>query len=112
MFEDQPALAWTAMPYRAKVVASDGTEIGSAESLMGDVGEDIFHGIAVRVSHGRIVEIPAVRVTRITAGGVSTDLAASDVVGLEPYREEKWYEIGWGGLFRKHPEWQPRSGRG
>jgi hypothetical protein len=110
MFEDQPALAWIAMPYRAKVVGADGTEIGSAESLLGDEEEDIFHGIAVKVQGGRLVEIPAARVKRITALGVATDLDRSDVAQLEPYKEEKWFHIGWGGLFRKHPEWKSGSG--
>lgn len=110
MFDDQPALAWTAMPYRAKVVTSDGSEIGTAESLLGDEEEDIFHGIAVKASGNRIVEIPASRVKRITAQGVATDLDESEVSNLQPYREERWFGIGWGGLFRKHPEWKSRSG--
>lgn len=110
MFENERQLAWTAMPYRAMVVGADGTEIGTAESLLGDEEEDIFHGIAVKVSGGRHVEIPASRVKRITEGGVATDLTESEISELQPYREEKWFGIGWGGLFRKHPEWQSRSG--
>lgn len=109
MLEDEPAIAWTAMPYRAAVFAADGTEIGSAESLLGDEEEDIFHGIAVKSSKG-LVEIPAVRVKKITERGVVTDLGADDVTQLQPYKEEKWFGIGWGGLFRKHPEWEKRSG--
>jgi hypothetical protein len=110
MFEDQPALAWIAMPYRATVVTSDGKEIGTAESLLGDENADIFHGIVVRGAGGAHLEIPAVRIKRITEKGVATDLDQTDVGKLEPYREEKWFGIGWGGLFRKHPEWQSRSG--
>lgn len=98
------------MPYRAPVMAGDGTEIGTAESLLGDESEDIFHGIAVKTSGGRLVEIAASRVKKITQRGVATDLTQSDVAQLEPYREEKWFGIGWGGLFRKHPEWQSKSG--
>ena len=109
MFDDEPAVAWTAMPYRAKVLKSDGTEIGTAESLLGDEQEDIFHGIAVQASHG-LVEIPAQRITKITASGVATDLDDAGVGQLQPYREEKWFGIGWGGLFQKHPEWKRRSG--
>ena len=37
--------------------------------------------------------------------GVVTDLDSPDVASLQPYREEHWYHLGWGGLFRKHPEW-------
>ena len=109
MFEDEPQIAWTAMPYRAVVVASDGTEIGTAESLLGDEREDIFHGIAVKSNKG-LVEIPAAHVKKITQRGVVTDLGADDVAQLQPYKEEKWFGIGWGGLFRKHPEWEKRSG--
>jgi hypothetical protein len=108
MFENDPAIAWTAMPYRTVVVTAAGTEIGTAESLLGDENADIFHGIAVQSHHG-LLEIPAARVKKITAHGVATDLADDEVAGLPPYREEKWFHIGWGGLFRKHPEWERRS---
>jgi hypothetical protein len=110
MFEDEVQLAWIAMPYRSTVVTADGTKIGTAESLLGDEQEDIFHGIAVKAADGRLVESPAARIKRITGRGVATDLAQDEISGLEPYREEKWFGIGWGGLFRKHPEWQSRSG--
>jgi hypothetical protein len=110
MFEQEQAIAWTAMPYRAIVVTADGTQIGTAESLLGDEREDIFHGIAVKAAGGHLVEIPSARVKKITARGVLTDLGNAEVAELEPYREEKWFELGWGGLFRKHPEWQRRSG--
>jgi len=85
MFETDAALAWPAMPYRAPVYAADASEIGSAESLLGDEEADIFHGIVVK--------------------------RREDVSALEPYREERWYHIGWGGLFRKHPEWDRTTER-
>jgi hypothetical protein len=109
VFDDEPPLAWKAMPYRSVVVSGDGSRIGTAESLLGDEEEDIFHGIAVR-GQGRMVEIPAARITKITAGCVATDLSTDEVSSLEPYREERWFHIGWGGLFRKHPEWQADRG--
>lgn len=106
MFEDENAVAWRAMPYRAAVVAADGSDIGSAESLLGDEKEDIFHGIAVsRRTDGKLLEIAASRIKKITSKHVVTDLSAGDVAALPAYREERWYHIGWGGLFRKHPEW-------
>ncbi|TMB46987.1 MAG: hypothetical protein E6J53_03860 [Chloroflexi bacterium] len=107
MFENETQVAWTAMPYRAPVVTTDGTEIGTAESLLGDETEDIFHGIVVkRGSDGKMVEIDAPRIKKITSKHVITDLAADDVASLQPYREERWFHLGWGGLFRKHPEWE------
>ena len=107
MFEDESAVAWRAMPYKASVVSSDGTEIGKALSLLGDDAEDIFHGIVVdRKPDGKRCEIAADRVKKITENHVITDLDGSDVAALPAYREEHWYHIGWGGLFRKHPEWK------
>lgn len=98
------------MRYRSVVVGANGSKIGTAESLLGDEEEDIFHGIAVKTSSGRLVEIAAANVKRITEGGVVTDLDDRGVKALESYREEKWFHLGWGGLFRKHPEWERRSG--
>jgi hypothetical protein len=110
MLESETPLAWRAMPYRAPVLTADGSTIGSAESLLGDDGEDIFHGLAVRRQRdGKLVEVAAARITRITAKGVLTDLVADEVHGLPPYQEERWYHIGWGGLFRNRPEWDRTS---
>ncbi len=110
MFDDETAVAWRAMPYRAAVVAADGSDIGSAESLLGDEKEDIFHGIAVRRrADGHVLEIAAARIKKITAKHVVTDLSAGEVASLPSYQEERWYHIGWGGLFRKHPEWDDTS---
>jgi hypothetical protein len=110
MLEDEPAVAWIAMPYRAPVYGADGTEIGTAESLLGDEEADIFHGIALkRVSGGPTAEVPAARIKKITEKGVVTDLDRSDVAGLQAYREEHWFHLGWGGLFRKHPRWDEDS---
>jgi hypothetical protein len=111
MYEDETAVAWRAMPYRAPVVAADGSDIGSAESLLGDDKEDIFHGIAVKSrAGGKLIEIPAARIKKITEKHVVTDLSSDDVAGMPAYREERWFHIGWGGLFRKHPEWDKTSG--
>jgi len=103
--EDQ--ISWKATPYRAPVLDSHDHPFGSAESLLGDEEEDIFHGLAVKLSSGRhIVEVAAARVQRITAKAVHTDVGPHEVASLPAYREERWFHIGWGGLFRKHPEWK------
>jgi hypothetical protein len=110
MFDDEPAIAWTAMPYRAQVVALDGTKIGTAESLLGDEKEDIFHGIVLkRRGDSQAVEIAAARIKKITANGLVTDLGSDEVWILQPYRAEHWFHLGWGGLFRNHPKWDKTS---
>ena len=107
MSEEQ--VAWTATPYRAPVLDSAGEEIGTAESLMGDEADDIFHGLAVKLRHGRLVELAAAHIQKITTERVYTNLGSSEVAGLPDYKEEKWFHVGWGGLFRKHPKWEERS---
>lgn len=110
VFDDETVVAWRAMPYRAPVVGADGSEIGTAESLLADEDEDIFHGIVVkRRPGGHALEIPATRIKKITTKHVVSDLTEADIAALPPYREEHWFHIGWGGLFRKHPEWDETS---
>jgi len=88
MLEDETPVAWRAMPRHAPVVAGDGTEIGTADSLLADEDEDIFHGIVLkRKSDGDKVEVPARRITRITTRRVITDLGPSDAATLPPYRK-------------------------
>jgi hypothetical protein len=99
-------VAWTAMPYRAPVMDAQGKRIGTAESLLGDEEEDIFHGIVVKLEDGRHVEISAAKVGPITRSVVHTSVDSSEVALLDDYREEQWFHIGWGGLFRKRPEWK------
>ena len=41
MFDDEAQVAWQAMPRNAPVVASDGTHVGTAERLLGDLDEEI-----------------------------------------------------------------------
>ena len=105
MSEEQ--VAWTATPYRAPVVDANGEQIGTTESLMGDEAEDIFHGLAVKLKHGgRMVELSADHITRITGERVYTNLGSDGLAGLPDYQAEKWFHLGWGGLFRKHPRWE------
>ena len=100
-------LAWTAMPYRAPVFDKHGAHVGTAESLLGDEARDIFHGIVVKLEEGRhLRELPGARVTRITSLAIYTDLDPAELEGLEPYEDERWFHLGWGGLFRKRPQWE------
>lgn len=100
-------VAWKAAPYRAPVLDRNGQQIGRTESLLGDEQADIFHGVAISGPHHRnLVVVPAAHVTRITTAHVETDLDAAQVAALDPYREEEWFHLGWGGLFRKRPEWR------
>jgi hypothetical protein len=87
MFEDEAQVAWQVMPRHAPVVGSDGSRIGTAEKLLGDVEEDIFHGLVLRRGDGEAVEIPAARVKRMTAKQVVTDLEADEAENLPRYKD-------------------------
>lgn len=86
VFEDETPIAWTAMPRHAQVMAADGSQIGTAESVLGDEDEDIFHGLVVRRHDGQLVEVTAARVKKITANHVLTDLDPAEAGALTPYR--------------------------
>jgi hypothetical protein len=84
MFEDETPVAWIAMPSRATVVSADGSEIGTVESVLGDETEDIFHGIVLkRRDPGKLVEVPAARIKKITNKHVVTDLTVDDIATLQ-----------------------------
>ena len=87
MFEDETPVAWTAVPQHVPVIGADGSEIGTAEELLGDEEEDIFHAVVVkRTRDGQQVEVPAARVTRMTRQHVLTDLDEDDAATLPPRR--------------------------
>ncbi|HEY8642030.1 MAG TPA: hypothetical protein VIO84_04605 [Candidatus Dormibacteraeota bacterium] len=104
--DDEQQIAWIGMHPSSPVLDAEGDQIGTAESLLGDESEDIFHGIVVKLKDGRHVEVPALKVEKITAAKVHLSVKPDEVAGLPDYREEHWFHLGWGGLFRKHPEWK------
>jgi hypothetical protein len=106
-WKDDDPIAWTATPYHVPVLDGEGDKIGTAESLLGDENADIFHGLAVKLdAGGHLVELAAEHVKRITLHGVYTDVRPDQVGTLPAYSEEKWFHLGWGGLFRKRPDWE------
>ncbi len=60
----------------------------------------------MKLAHGGArCEAPAHLVTKITRANVQTSGPPGEASTLEPYQEQRWYHLGWGGLFRKRPEW-------
>src|SRR5207302_1517856 len=98
--------------YRAPVLDTEGNELGTTESLLGDEPSDIFHGLAVKLrSSGAVVEIPAAQVQRITTVRVYTTVEPDKVDALARYREDHWFHLGWGGRSTESPSPFPRAGR-
>ena len=104
---DEDEISWLRTPFKAPVLDAGGNQIGTTASLLGDEEADIFHGIVVRLPHSKDrKEIQANQITRITRSHVETSVPAGAAGSLEPYSEQRWFHLGWGGLFRKRPEWE------
>jgi hypothetical protein len=103
--EERP-LAWTAILARTPVFASDGTQVGVAQEVIGSEGDDIFHGVEVAEGPlGHNVLIPAERVKSITTSRISTDMSAEAIRQLPPYQPEESYRLGFVGLLRRRLGW-------
>jgi hypothetical protein len=107
MEEEEEEVSWLEMPYHAPVLDAAGNHIGRTESLLGDEQADIFHGIVIKLSDGgELREVPSSSTTKITRSNVQTAIPPGDTKKLEPYHEQHWFHLGWGGLFRRRPEWE------
>jgi hypothetical protein len=76
-------IAWRAMPRKTAVVDAAGNQIGVTAEVLADDAKDIFHGLAVKLSSsGKVVEVQADRIPKITRGRVYTSLQPSELGGL------------------------------
>jgi hypothetical protein len=84
---DSP-VSWFLIEPGWKVVAADGSEIGTVEEIAGDSDHDIFDGLAVKTG---LLEkaryVPAEQVGEITEGRVAVKLSADEAKNLRPYNE-------------------------
>lgn len=70
-----------------KVAASDGSDVGTVEEVVGDTELDIFGGLAVATGLlGKPRYVPAERVDRIEEGTVYLALDADEASRLDEYR--------------------------
>jgi hypothetical protein len=78
--------SWLVIERGWKVLAADGSEVGSVEETLGDPERDIFDGLAVsRSLFAKAVYVPAERVGPIRIGEVSLELSPQEVERLEAY---------------------------
>jgi hypothetical protein len=85
--DEEREVAWLAMPDKAPVMGESGVEIGRMEELLGDKGDDIFHGIVLKLARsGHKVEVRADRIPKITTRRVYTNLATDELEHLPPIR--------------------------
>lgn len=79
-------VSWLMIESGWKVVASDGTDVGKVEEIVGDTGKDIFNGLSISTGlMSKPKYVAAERVAGITEGTVELDLPADAVDNLEDH---------------------------
>jgi hypothetical protein len=81
-------VSWLLVEHGWKVVAADGTALGSVEEVIGDSGKDIFNGISV--SPGLLKRpkyVPAEQVAEIAEGEVRLALTKDEFDQLGEHEE-------------------------
>jgi hypothetical protein len=82
-------VAWTVVERGWAVTASDGSEVGTVDQVLGDPEADIFDGLAVGVGTvlNRPVYVPSEKVGAIEEGTVHLTIDADEYGRLSPYQE-------------------------
>jgi uncharacterized protein YrrD len=85
---DADPVSWLVVEHGWKVVASDGSALGTVQEVIGDTGKDIFNGLSV--SPGLLKRpkyVPAERVAEIAEGEVRLGLTEDEFERLGEYDE-------------------------
>ena len=81
-------VSWLLVEHGWKVVAADGTALGSVEEVIGDTGEDIFNGISVSPGLLRRPKyVPAEQVAEITEGEIGLAITKEQFEQLGEHEE-------------------------
>ncbi len=99
-------ISWREIPENLPVVSSDDQPVGHVSEVLGSQEEDVFHGLEVHLSTlGHRVLVPAARVSAMTTAAVTLAITSAEVHELPEHTEERAYELGWTGRFRKRIGW-------
>ena len=108
---DQP-IAWRGVIQDTPVRTSDGESVGTLSDMLGSDREDIFHGIVVHLGRlGHHVFVPADQVSVMTLKHVDVTLTSAEIHALPVHDEERQFDIGIVGFFRKRPGWTREKDR-
>jgi hypothetical protein len=81
-------VSWLMIEPGWKVLASDGSEVGEVDEVVGDSSVDIFDGLAIATSaFGKPRYVPAEQVGEITEGTVRLQLSPQQAERLDEYLE-------------------------
>ncbi len=111
MDPEQP-IAWRGVPVDVPVRSSEGESVGTLSDILGSDQEDIFHGIVIHLGRfGHHVFVPAEDVTLMTMSHVDVGMGTAEIEALPVHDEERSYDLGIVGRFRKHPGWRQEQDR-
>jgi hypothetical protein len=81
-------VSWLMIQPGWKVLASDGSDVGEVDEVVGDSSVDIFNGLAIATSaFGKPRYVPAERVDEIAEETVRLNLTPDQVERLDEYLE-------------------------
>ena len=99
-------ISWRDVTENTPVVTGDGETVGHVSEVLGSQEEDVFHGIEVHLGRlGHRVFVPADEIAEMTTTGLTLTLTSGQVHALPEHTEERAFELGWTGRFRKHIGW-------
>ena len=102
---DDP-IGWRGVAQDTAVHSSDEKNVGTLSDLLGSDQEDIFHGVVVHLGRlGHQVFVPADQVSLMTHTHVDVSLTSDEIHALPKHDEERQFDLGMVGFFRKHPGW-------
>ena len=78
-------VSWLVVEPGWAVTASDGTQVGRVQEVLGDSTNDIFNGLAVSTGLLSSRYVPAERVRAIAEGRVELDLTPDEVDALDEH---------------------------
>ena len=106
--ESETVISWRAVGAHAKVIASDGVEVGHVTEVAALAEEDIFHGIVfIHSIIGHQYLAPAADIDKITDRAVYLKSTSETAQGYEKFHELHVKRLGLTGLFRwKHLGWK------
>jgi hypothetical protein len=82
-------VSWFVIEPGWKVIAADGTEVGTVDSVVGDEESDIFNGLAVSTTLlSKTKYVPAERVSEIVEGQVRLDLPGETIKQLDDHEPQ------------------------
>lgn len=77
--------SWLVIEKGWKVLAADGSEVGSVDETLGDQNRDIFDGLAVSTGLlSKAVYVPSEHVGEIRQGEVHLELTPEQIASLKP----------------------------